>query len=129
MNGDILKELRQSKGLTQQELGDLVGISASNVRMIEKNQRNGSLDVVSKLADYFNVSIDYLEGKTNYKNSTEIATNIINKLIELNIINNVNEINDNILSSYSVSTVTYSRWQYNIHGTHLTCLDFGQGNG
>ncbi|MGU8909761.1 helix-turn-helix domain-containing protein [Clostridium perfringens] len=101
MNGDILKELRQSKGLTQQELGDLVGISASNVRMIEKNQRNGSLDVVSKLADYFNVSIDYLEGKTNYKNSTEIATNIINKLIELNIINNVNEINDNILNIIS----------------------------
>lgn len=101
MNGDILKELRQSKGLTQQELGDLVGISASNVRMIEKNQRNGSLDVVSKLADYFNVSIDYLEGKTNYKNSTEIATNIINKLIELNIINNVNEINDNILNMIS----------------------------
>lgn len=101
MNGDILKELRQSKGLTQQELGDLVGISASNVRMIEKNQRNGSLDVVSKLADYFNVSIDYLEGKTNYKNSTEIATNIINKLIELNIINNVNEINDNILNVIS----------------------------
>lgn len=101
MNGEILKELRQSKGLTQQELGDLVGISASNVRMIEKNQRNGSLDVVSKLADYFNVSIDYLEGKTNYKNSTEIATNIINKLIELNIINNVNEINDNILNMIS----------------------------
>lgn len=101
MNGDILKELRQSKGLTQQELGDLVGISASNVRMIEKNQRNGSLDVVSKLADYFNVSIDYLEGKTNYKNSTEIATNIINKLIELNIINNVNEINDDILNMIS----------------------------
>lgn len=101
MNGDILKELRQFKGLTQQELGDLVGISASNVRMIEKNQRNGSLDVVSKLADYFNVSIDYLEGKTNYKNSTEIATNIINKLIELNIINNVNEINDNILNIIS----------------------------
>ena len=101
MNGDILKELRQSKGLTQQELGDLVGISASNVRMIEKNQRNGSLDVVSKLADYFNVSIDYLEGKTNYKNSTEIATNIINKLIALNIINNVNEINDDILNMIS----------------------------
>lgn len=117
MNGDILKELRQFKGLTQQELGDLVGISASNVRMIEKNQRNGSLDVVSKLADYFNVSIDYLEGKTNYKNSTEIATNIINKLIELNIINNVNEINDNILniiSDFTNKTICESKtnWIY-----------------
>ena len=90
MNGDILKELRQSKGLTQQELGDLVGISASNVRMIEKNQRNGSLDVVSKLADYFNVSIDYLEGKTEYKNSDEVADEILNKLIELNVISNCN---------------------------------------
>lgn len=103
MNGEILKELRLSKALTQQQLGDFIGVSASTIRMMEKNERNGSLDVVSKLSDYFNVSIDYLEGKTEFKNSNEVASEIINKLIELNIISNPNEINDkifNVINNY-----------------------------
>lgn len=98
MNGEILKRLRLSKKLTQQQLGDLIGVSGSTIRMMEKNERNGSLEVVSKLSDYFNVSIDYLEGKTEYKNSDEVADEILNKLIELNVISNSNEVNDEILN-------------------------------
>lgn len=102
MNGDILKQLRLSKGLTQQELGNVIGVSGSTIRMMEKNERNGSLDVVSKLSDYFNVSIDYLEGKTNFKNSNEVADEIVNKLIEMKIISNSNDINDEVLNIIKV---------------------------
>lgn len=102
MNGDILKQLRLSKGLTQQELGSVIGVSGSTIRMMEKNERNGSLEVVSKLSDYFNVSIDYLEGKTNFKNSNEVADEIVNKLIEMNIISNSNDINDEVLNIIKV---------------------------
>ena len=98
MNGNVLKDLRLSKNLTQKELGDLVGVSPSTIRMMEKNQRNGSLEVSSNLADFFNVSIDYLEGRTEYKNSTEIANDIINKLITLNVISNINEIDETIIN-------------------------------
>lgn len=102
MNGEILKDLRLSKKLTQQELGNIIGVSASTIRMMEKNERNGSLDVISKLSDYFNVSIDYLEGKTEFKNSNEVASEIINKLIELKLISNSNEINDKILDVINI---------------------------
>ncbi|MCT0485713.1 helix-turn-helix domain-containing protein [Weissella paramesenteroides] len=57
-----LKELRKAKGLTLRELSDEVGSSFGGLGNIENGRRNLSLSLAVKLADYFDVSVDYLIG-------------------------------------------------------------------
>lgn len=60
-----LIELRKSKNLTQQQLGIELGTIKQSINNWEKCVSIPSLDVVAILADYFNVSIDYLTGRTD----------------------------------------------------------------
>ena len=63
MFSDTLKKLRLSKGLSQEELGDIIGVSKSTIGMYEQGQRIPKADTTfRKLAEYFGVSIDYLMG-------------------------------------------------------------------
>ncbi len=63
-----LRELRQSKNLSQQKLADLLGISKSSINMYERGEREPGLDLLEAIADFFNVDIDYLLGKSNISN-------------------------------------------------------------
>lgn len=60
-----LKELRVSKNLTMDKLGKDIGVTRSTISNLENEQRKPSLDMVIKLADYFQVPVDYLIGRTN----------------------------------------------------------------
>lgn len=55
-----LRELRKAKGLTLRELSDEVGSSFGGLGNIENGRRNLSLSLAVKLADCFDVSVDYL---------------------------------------------------------------------
>lgn len=61
----VLKELRTSRELTQKELSDRIGISRSALCMYELGKREPDLETLEAIADYFNVDIDYLMGRTN----------------------------------------------------------------
>ncbi len=65
-----LKQLREEKELMQKEIASFLNISTSAYGFYEQDKRTPTPDVLSKLADYFNVSVDYLLGKTNTKNSS-----------------------------------------------------------
>ncbi len=71
MFGNRLKSLRIEKSLIQKELADLLKVSPSTIGMYERNQRDPDTDTIRFLADYFNVSSDYLLGlsSTKYQNS------------------------------------------------------------
>ena len=60
--GNRLKELRTKSGLTQQKLGELLGVSKSVVSYYELQERTPSPEVLVKLASIFHVSADYLLG-------------------------------------------------------------------
>lgn len=60
-----IKRLREEKGLNQVELGKIIGVSGQALGMYENEKRDLSTDTVIKLAEYFNVSTDYLLGKSN----------------------------------------------------------------
>lgn len=60
MFGDILKKLRTDAGLKQSELAENLSISASAIGMYEQNRRNPDPDTIKKIAEFFNVSTDYL---------------------------------------------------------------------
>lgn len=60
-----VKELRMSRKLSQQELADYLKISKSSVNMYERGEREPGLDMLETIADFFNVDMDYLMGKSN----------------------------------------------------------------
>jgi len=60
-----LKELRTSRNLTLKQLGAEIGITESAVGSLEHGRRPVSLDTLVRIADYFNVSLDYLVGRSD----------------------------------------------------------------
>lgn len=64
MLGDRLKELREEKELTQEELGKLIRVSRQAVSSYESGENEPSLANLIKIADIFNVSVDYLLCRT-----------------------------------------------------------------
>jgi len=60
--GERLKQLRISNNLKQSDIANIVSISERQVSRFEHDENSPNLDVVSVLADYFSVSIDYLVG-------------------------------------------------------------------
>jgi len=65
MIGKRIKRLRESKGLTQLEFARMINISNSTLSQYESEQRAPSDEIKIKIADFFNVSLDYLLGQTN----------------------------------------------------------------
>lgn len=61
---DRLKQLRQEKKLTQEELADKLNIGRSALAMYELGKRIPKYKTIDTFADFFNVSVDYLRGKT-----------------------------------------------------------------
>jgi transcriptional regulator with XRE-family HTH domain len=64
--GERLRSLRNGRGLTQKDFGKLFQLSESAIGMYERNQREPSLELVRRIADYFEVSIDYILGRDHY---------------------------------------------------------------
>jgi transcriptional regulator with XRE-family HTH domain len=64
-----LKELREEHQLTQEQLADKIDTNKQTLSRYEKNQREPGINIVAKIADFFEVSIDYLAGRKNQKKS------------------------------------------------------------
>ncbi len=60
---DNLKELRKKKGLSQVELAEKLGFSKSLIGLYETGDRKPSFEALEAIADFFNISTDYLMGK------------------------------------------------------------------
>lgn len=73
-----LKQLRKDNNMTQKKLADLLGVSKSTISSYETGSTYPSFDKLFRLANIFNVSLDYfyinMEAyKTNYINGTRVA--------------------------------------------------------
>ncbi|WP_025020366.1 helix-turn-helix domain-containing protein [Ligilactobacillus equi] len=60
-----IKELRKEKGLTLKQLSEKVGISNQGLSFYERGQRNPKIENWHKLADFFDVTVEYLQGQGN----------------------------------------------------------------
>lgn len=65
---EILKSLREDHGLSQQELADALQIKRSALGNYEIGLRFPNPEIMDAIADYFNVDMDYLYGRTDIKN-------------------------------------------------------------
>ena len=59
-----LKELRKKKGLSQLRLATELNTTQNTISRYETGEREPGIDELVKIADYFNVSVDYLIGRT-----------------------------------------------------------------
>lgn len=57
-----LKQLRLGKGISQQQLADIIGTTQQSVNKYENHSTEPDLDTLVKLAEYFETSVDYLIG-------------------------------------------------------------------
>ena len=60
-----LKQLRMEKQLNQTDLGSALNLATSTISMYENGKREPDFETLETIADYFNVDIDYLLGKTD----------------------------------------------------------------
>ncbi|MBQ3088851.1 MAG: helix-turn-helix transcriptional regulator [Clostridia bacterium] len=59
-----LKELRKKKGISQLRLATELNTTQNTISRYETGEREPGIDELIKIADYFNVSVDYLIGRT-----------------------------------------------------------------
>ena len=64
-----IRDLREDADRTQNEVASYLGTTAQYYGKYEKGERELPLSRAIELADYYNVSIDYLAGRTNVKNT------------------------------------------------------------
>ena len=61
-----LKLLRTKKGLSQKQLADIIGTSQQSINKYENHNVEPDIDTLIAFADFFNTSVDYLIGNTDF---------------------------------------------------------------
>jgi transcriptional regulator with XRE-family HTH domain len=67
--GDRIALLREKNAFTQEELSSKLGISRAALSHYETSRREPDYNTINKIASFFNVSIDYLLGRTDKSDS------------------------------------------------------------
>ena len=62
---NVLSELRRSRGLSQRQAANDLGVSQALLSHYENGLREPRLDLVSKMCDYYGVTADYMLGRTD----------------------------------------------------------------
>lgn len=68
--GEKIRELREETSTPQQKIADLLGVTRQSLSLYEKGERTINVEALGKLAEFFNVSADYLLGLSDVR-STE----------------------------------------------------------
>ena len=79
MVGQRIKQLRKEYNLTQQQFAELINLKNSTISLYENEKRQPEFQTLVKIADYFNVTIDWLFGRVDNKNLLIIENEYIPK--------------------------------------------------
>lgn len=74
--GQILKELRKQKSLSQTDLSKMIGVSVQAYQKYEYGTAEPTFDSLCKLADFYNVTTDYLLGRKEQSSPIEQVSDI-----------------------------------------------------
>ena len=91
---EILKKLRTERGLSQVELAEKTGVSKSVISRIETGERTGTVEALIALANFFNVSVDYLACNPE---RNELVDQLIETLIAEGVIDLDKPLNDDAI--------------------------------
>lgn len=134
MNKDfprIITFLRKERGLSQKQAASDLGISQSLLSHYEKGIRECSLDFLIKTAEYYEVSADYLLGRTVQRNLTAVNPEDIPESNEISAIkgNMINQINRRLLMNttsviYDLLAQLGSKRLTNAASNYLMCANY-----
>lgn len=80
-----LKTIRNNMGISQQTLANAIGTTQQSINMYENHKVEPDIDTLIALADYFNVTVDYLVGRTDQNNQhVSCSNNVFSKYGKLN---------------------------------------------
>lgn len=78
---DLLKELREDMGLTQDDIASYLNLSRQAISAYENGSSCPTLESLIKLADKYNCSLDYLAGRTKQRYNISLLTPSKQKLV------------------------------------------------
>lgn len=97
---DRLRFLRQKAGLSQQDFAKMLGsVSKSSINMYERGEREPSIETLEAIADFFNVDLDYLLGKTDMPNKSPLSVDQLELL------------NDFFFSRMDILSRSFAAWR------------------
>lgn len=77
--GERLKRLRKKRKITQKDLANVLGVDNTTISKWESDIYEPEMTAINKIADYFNVTVDYLLGRTDDLDENIKNTNIMSK--------------------------------------------------
>ena len=83
--GERLKKLREEKNILSKDLASIINVEPSTITNWEKGNRSPKEDMLIRIADYFDCSIDYLLGRTDNKSFEVYSTTINDTCINLEV--------------------------------------------
>lgn len=85
--GERIKQLRKDKSFTQQHVGSILNVTAQAISRWEKNETNPDLDMIVRIAELFDVSVEYIitgKNKADNEQTDTSQKNSYEKIIRLN---------------------------------------------
>ncbi|MBQ2714834.1 MAG: helix-turn-helix transcriptional regulator [Clostridia bacterium] len=79
-----IKDLRLEKGLKQKDVASAINIATNTLSQFENNKGRPSLEVLSLLADFFEVSVDYLIGREDDFGNIVVSSQSTDQNLSLN---------------------------------------------
>ncbi|WP_406242060.1 helix-turn-helix domain-containing protein [Tissierella carlieri] len=73
MIGKRIKTLRNERNLLQKDLAEQLNLSQQTISLYESEKRQPDYQILQSIADFFNVSVDYLLGRTDIKDSSILS--------------------------------------------------------
>lgn len=90
-----LKELRLKKGISQQQLADVIGVSQQSINKYENHKIEPDINTLCLIANYFETSVDYLVGNTEISRKIEITSEYSLSESEKKLITSFRKLNPN----------------------------------
>lgn len=84
---EILKRLRAEKELSQKDIADYLGITGSAYGYYEQGVRQPNTTVLQKLSDFYNVTTDYILGRTVIRNEESLRGK--NKIVNIPVLGSI----------------------------------------
>lgn len=99
---DVLKNIRKEKNITQEELAKVLNMKRTSISGYETGRKEPDFKTLTEIANYFNVSVDYLLGRSNVRYSMDELNEIMQKDSEL-----ASFIHE-LVSNYDIKTISKS---------------------
>lgn len=84
-----IKQLREEMGISQLDFAKKINLTQQSISLYEKGDREPSLDVLTSMADFFGVSLDYLLCKSDKRNPDKNVSNLSDKLFPIPVLGRV----------------------------------------